>query len=350
MKKLLGIALVLISLVWMAMSVLFPSKAHANYNDASNEVPEVKHCQGKFVNPVTDICWSCLFPISIGSIKVVGGKNPDTENPSLPICACPAPPPVFVRIGISMGYWEPISLVDISRHPFCLVNLGGISLDIGKFYGSGNVDKSSPEQGGSFYYAHWYVYPLIYWLNLLTDALCMQKLDFDIAYLAELDPTWRDDELGFIINPEAAIFGNPVAQAACALDAVASTAHLPIDKLFWCAGSHGSMYPLMGKVQAHLGGVQSSALLTERMTYKMHRMGLVWNSVGKNSPALCQNYPSPIIPKSRYRYQMTNPLPAASDCRPFGYTTTLWGSMHEYPYKGEDFGYLVLRKRNCCSL
>ncbi len=23
-------------------------------------------CQGRFVNPITDICWSCLFPISIG--------------------------------------------------------------------------------------------------------------------------------------------------------------------------------------------------------------------------------------------------------------------------------------------
>jgi conjugal transfer pilus assembly protein TraU len=23
-------------------------------------------CTGSFVNPITDICWSCLFPISVG--------------------------------------------------------------------------------------------------------------------------------------------------------------------------------------------------------------------------------------------------------------------------------------------
>ena len=41
--------------------------------------------------------------------------------------------------------------------------------------------------------------------------------DFDIAYLTELDPTWRDDELGFILN-QAILFGNLIAQAACAAD------------------------------------------------------------------------------------------------------------------------------------
>jgi conjugal transfer pilus assembly protein TraU len=27
-------------------------------------------CTGHFVNPITDICWSCLFPISIGGLKI----------------------------------------------------------------------------------------------------------------------------------------------------------------------------------------------------------------------------------------------------------------------------------------
>ena len=27
-------------------------------------------CTGKFVNPITDICWSCLFPVSIGGLKI----------------------------------------------------------------------------------------------------------------------------------------------------------------------------------------------------------------------------------------------------------------------------------------
>ena len=23
-------------------------------------------CQGRFMNPITDICWSCVFPLTIG--------------------------------------------------------------------------------------------------------------------------------------------------------------------------------------------------------------------------------------------------------------------------------------------
>lgn len=309
-------------------------------------------CHGKFANPLTDVCWSCLFPISIGSVHVFSGGQSDTTNPSLPLCTCPMVP-TGIRIGISLGYWEPIALVDVTRHPYCMVNLGGLQLTQGGFGREGEVDDSTPSQSGSFYDVHWYKFPLMYWLNILTDAICVEKSDFDIAYLTELDPTWHDDELTFLLNPEALLFGNIIAQAACAADSIAALAGLPIDALFWCAGSQGSMYPLNGVVQQHIGGVQASTLLTERMTYKMHREGLVWDSVGQNSPALCYTYPAPIIPKSRYRYQMVNPIPTASGgedgCHAFGHTTTLWGALHEYPYAGEDFGYLVWKKRNCCA-
>ena len=27
-------------------------------------------CTGKFPNPITDICWSCILPISIGSAPI----------------------------------------------------------------------------------------------------------------------------------------------------------------------------------------------------------------------------------------------------------------------------------------
>ena len=71
-------------------------------------------------------------------------------------------------------------------------------------------------------------------------------VDFDMLYVSELDPTWNNDELAFFTNPEASLVATPVAQAACPADAVASTARHPIDKLFWCAGSWGFIYPLSG--------------------------------------------------------------------------------------------------------
>jgi conjugal transfer pilus assembly protein TraU len=305
------------------------------------------NCNGKFANPLTDVCWSCLFPITIGSSKVATASNPDTENPKSPVCACPGLPP---RIGLAIGYWEPIALVDVSRIPFCFVNLN-MKLDMGKAYKIGKVDASQGGFSRSFYDVHWYKFPLMLWLNLLTSSSCMQEGDFDIAYMTELDVTWHDDELVFILNPEGFLFGNPLAQAACAADSIAvNTGFLPLSSLFWCQGSQGSTYPLSGVVQNHIGGVQASTLLTERMTYKMHRF-LLKDSIGQDG-MLCNQYSMPIMPKSRYRYQMTYPVASTGKldgCKPYGYSTALWEAGHEIPFKGEDFGYLVWRKRNCCA-
>lgn len=312
----------------------------------SNSIFASGICHGSFVNPITDVCWSCLFPITIGSIPLVSGNLKDTGNPSSPLCACGSLHP-----GISTGFWEPVALTDVTRIPFCMVNLGGLQLPLGSSYAKGATETANSDHNNSFYYVHWYKYPLLYWLNILTDAVCLEAGDLDIAYLTELDPTWNDDEWGFLQNPEAFLFGNLIAQAACVADAIAASVSLPLDSLFWCAGAQGGMYPLNGHVQEHVGGVETSTLLTERMAYKMHRDLLITDSVGENSPALCFNLPFPIIPKSRYRYQMTNPIPTtgASGCHPFGATTLRWEAGHEIPFKGEDFGYLVWRKRNCCA-
>jgi conjugal transfer pilus assembly protein TraU len=306
-----------------------------------------KTCHGRFIDPISDVCWSCLFPLSLGDLELYSGDHPDTKNPKNPFCLCSGTPP---KPGIALGYWEPIALVDVTRHPFCLVNLNGVELNLGN-YGEGRVNTNDPNQNDSFYHVHWYIFPLIHWLNLLGDVLCLETAEFDIAYLTELDPTWNDDELTFILNPEAILFAHPITQLACAADAIAATKNLPLDFLFWCAGAQGSMYPLNGSVQEHVGGVQASTLLAERMTYKLHREGLLWDS-GIKDDQLCSQHLNFILPKSRYRYQMTAPLPTAKEpkgCNPFGHSTAVWGAKHEYPYQGEDFGYLIWRKRNCCA-
>jgi len=306
------------------------------------------NCHGNFVNPITDVCWSCLFPLTIGSSTVAGGSLSDTKNPSLPICACGSP---VIHPGISTGFWEPVAMTDVTRTPYCMVNIGGVQLPMGSYLQSGYVESANSDYNHSFYYVHWYKYPLLYWIKIITDGMCLESGDLDIAYLTELDPTWNDDELTFLLNPEALLFGNVLAQSACAADSVASSVSLPLDTLFWCAGAQGGLYPMNGHVQEHVGGVQASTLLTERMAYKMHRELLISDSVGQNSPALCFNPHLAIIPKSRYRYQMVNPVPTTGSggCRPFGATTTTWEAGHEIPFTGEDFGFLVWRKRNCCA-
>jgi len=302
-------------------------------------------CDGHFVNPITDICWECLFPITIGSIPVAPGNVADTENPASPIQLCPMG--VFYRVGLAIGFWEPMAITDVTRSPFCLVNMGGIKLDIGKV-GMGVGEQENNEVPNVFYHVHWYKYPLVAWLNIITSVGCLQGGDMDIGYLTELDPMWNDDQLSLIINPEAALFGNVIAQGACAADAAASLVK-PVDALFWCAGSHGSLYPFTGTVTNEYSPAQSSVLLSERMAFKLHREGLVMESVGADT-AVCFEYPSPIIPKSRWRYQMVNTLPDPLACHPFGQSTLTWQTGHLTPNDRKNYGYLMWRKRNCVFL
>jgi len=80
-------------------------------------------------------------------------------------------------------------------------------------------------------------------------------------------------------------------------------------------------------------------------------MGLAWEPSGER--ALCKKRILPVIKKSQYKIQMTYPKPSTNSktgCRPLGRTSVIWGAGREFPYKGEDFGYLVWRKRNCCLM
>ena len=185
----------------------------------------------------------------------------------------------------------------------------------------------------------------------LLDLGCLEAGSLDIAWVSELDPAWRDDELSFLLNPEAALFADLPAQAACAADCAAASAGLPLDPLFWCAGCQGGMYPLTGNVAAHVGGVQASLLVAQRLVFRLHRLLLAWGTSG--TAALCGRYPMPVMKKSQYRWQMTQPVPATSPltgCNPTGRSSVLWEALRELPVAGENFGYLLWRKRSCCLL
>jgi len=309
-------------------------------------VLQASTCTGHFVNPITDICWDCLFPLTIGKSKVVKGRYPDTKNPSKLLCSCASHG--VPRVGLSIGYWEPFALVDVTRKPFCMVNLG-VELDIGNF-GLGGSQMPSSDGGGAFYYVHWYKYPVMYWLNVIASLGCMQADGFDIMFPSELDPTWNDSELAFVLNPEASLFSNVIARTSCALDATKSLVGTAVDSLFWCQGAQGSSYPLTGFVANQTSPISAATLLAERADFKLHRIGAIRDSVGENSPALCSTYYSAIMPKSRYRYQLVNTIADAKQCHSFGQSVVTWESGHSNPADGDNFGFMIWRKRNCCFL
>ena len=93
-----GVMLVLLS--WM------PAQATAAASNAGD---------GRWVNPISDVCWKCLFPMTLGNIQLAAGPQKDTNNPASPIQICPYG--VFYRIGLAIGFWEPMAMVDVTREP-----------------------------------------------------------------------------------------------------------------------------------------------------------------------------------------------------------------------------------------
>ena len=305
-------------------------------------------CVGKFPNPITDICWECMYPITIASINLITSGQEDTPNPSELVCACGNPP----TIGTPVSFWEPMRRVEVVRQPFCMVSLGGIDLGVGvNAPAAGGLTKDDGTTS-VFYQVHWYVDPLLFYLQAILDDKCLDNEGFDMSYPTELDPLWNDDEATRLINPDLYLFLNIPAIAACAADCVTATAGFPSNTLYWCAGCQGSLYPLDGNVGSSVGGVEASMLLAERMAAKLQREGLMAAASGPD--ALCGYVPQIIMDKTNYKFQMLFPIPqttqiAGKCCQPLGRTTVLWGAGKEFPYQGEDFVYEVFRKRNCCQ-
>jgi conjugal transfer pilus assembly protein TraU len=298
-------------------------------------------CRGHFINPLTDICWSCLFPLSVGGANVVASELPDTKNAASPIGVCPG------RIGLNIGYWEPFAIADVSDTPYCMVNLGGMKLPLGSSHKQGGRTNLSRGQARAFYHVHWYKYPVVHWLNLIMSSACHESGDFDVAYLTELDPTWGDSEMSFVLSPESVLFANPIAQASCAADSIKSSLNQgSMDSLFWCAGSQGSHYPLSGFVNAPVSPVQTALLLTERLNFKLHREHLIADSSPLKG-AICIPHHYPVTPKSRYRYEMVNQVADGKHCYPSGASTLSWEAGKIKPEAPAQYGFLVWRKRNC---
>ncbi|HZZ35827.1 MAG TPA: TraU family protein, partial [Caulobacteraceae bacterium] len=59
-------------------ALIGPANAYAQ---AASPAAAAVSCRGHFVNPITDTCWSCLLPISLGSIPLIKAGKPDAPNP-----------------------------------------------------------------------------------------------------------------------------------------------------------------------------------------------------------------------------------------------------------------------------
>ena len=297
------------------------------------------------VNPITDVCWECLFPIYLGGVNVTPKYKDVVLHKEKPVCTCPGTPPT---VGIPLTFWEPLYLVDVTTHAYKLVGLGGIQLSAETFKNRGCIGRVNNDVTQySNYHVHFYEYPIFAMLDLFTDFLCVKKSELAIPYLSELDITWNNESISLILSAEAALFANPAAQAVCIADCIASNLNKSLDALFWCAGCTGSLYPLTGYVAHHVSPIQASSLLVHRFLAKWHRC---LQLKGFKANQFCEATYQPLIKKSNYKTQLVHPVPQTKGpCHPLGKSELFfkWGKK-SFTGKGDEFVYLIWQKKHCC--
>lgn len=297
--------------------------------------------EGKFINPFTDVCWKCLFPIHIAGGNITPKYGDFTKYKKKYTCHCKGG-----LIGVPVAFWEPTRMVDVTRTPYKLIGLGGVS--IGKpGLNRGGVKSTTPEiESSSFYHVHYYHFPILGLLDLGLSFVCEDKMPLDLGYMSEFDPFWGGDKWNTIINPEIALFANPLSQAACVADCGFSSFQKPLNHLFWCAGCHGSLYPLTGNISQHKGGIQASSLLVHRVLAKLHGWQVLRIFDDNN---YCESRRSYRIKKSAYKTQLVHPIAQTKGpCNALGRSDLFWGIGKTYPYGGEDFAYIIWTKKHCC--
>jgi len=296
------------------------------------------------ISLITDVCYECMLPLKIATIPILPGSMPDRDyGATFPICFCPAPPPVFLRIGVPVSFYEASRIVEAVKNPYCFPTMG---LDLSSISTAGQLGGTKgdgADRQRTFFQTHEIVFPLFAILEILVDWICVENTSIDMFYLTEVDPLWNDDMLTAIINPEALLFGNPIANMACIADSIAAQADRPLDPLFWCKGSWGNAYPLTGNTNSK-AYIEDSASVAAGYIYAAHRKFIMWDSFGN----LCRKTPNPIWTKSAERMQLLAPV-AHPKAMGIGKTDLMWGYGKNPPFQGDNFGYLLFRKRECCA-
>lgn len=343
-----------------------------------------------FSNILRNINWHCTFPIRIAGVKIDPYEGDDTNEVSEEeisqyldpqsgqtetvrsadrtdrrwFCHCEHGLG-FSPVGIRVGFWEPARVVEVVKDAWCFPFLGAAlreSIDVSSS-GAGTTTAELMERmrksGGtrsagdgsrtdSFWQAHYYVFPVLAILDILTDFICLEQSPMDLAYITEVDPRWDDGGLSALLNPDALLFANPLAIMACAPDAIAGTIKSVINPLYWCMGGWGPVYPLTG-ASISASNMQAMAATFGRVLFLLHKSFMLFGTIGEQG--LCQHYPMPIWKKSQYRWHLVTPVHDPK-CRVIGEPSIYWETFKNPPSPKnniDNFSILLWRKRTCCA-
>jgi conjugal transfer pilus assembly protein TraU len=295
-------------------------------------------CEGTILNPITDISWENIFPMSVGGVVELGGDSKYSHGTGSPICTCART--AIPMVGVKVSFWEPARIIDTVKDPFCMMPFGQSIAPAGQLSvkGAGSRDTKDSRQFNQF---HWYIFPALALLDMYYDLPCVDyKKEFDVAMMTELLLTWNNDQYASIINPEALLVANPIAQLACMADATSVMFNRPIDQLFWCIGNQ-SVYPIAGTA-ASADPVEAHSANAAKAIFQMGRLGLLWQYRADG----CGLTPSIMWSKSRWRLQLSKPV-KASEARYPGVPGVIWSSLKHPPLE-DNFMWILFRKLDCC--
>lgn len=334
----------------VAVLALLASLADASAQPATPPAPAIDCDSAPIISArlFTDLCWDCVFPIRIAGLGGTPGDAPSRAN-TRPVCLCQDNLGV-PHVGITLSMWEPARVIELVNAPGCSPALGGVRLPSAGSVNYGTLGPAVSNTTGDIAFQHYHVwsFPVLVMLQLLTVDRCIQDgyLDLDLMFLSELDPTWSRTELAYWTTPEVALVAEPEMGLLCLGDAVAANAGEPIDEMFWCAGSWGSLYGLDGVVLAPASRAATTSLLATRALAVAHRRGLSWRTMGEDT--LCTGKIDPFIPKSQYRMSRWHPLPEANGKHAIGESALTWGEWRNIPGQ-DDTVYVVWRWNDCCT-
>jgi len=78
---------------------------------------------------LTDVCWSCLFPIRLLGLTIFDDSDDLPEGVTeQSFCTCDGDEGIPM-LGVTAGAWLPARLIEVVRKPYCSPIMGGISFN-----------------------------------------------------------------------------------------------------------------------------------------------------------------------------------------------------------------------------
>lgn len=316
-------------LTQLLIALLMLMNLNVNADDSTANFDSIDCPDAKlFQNLINDFCWSCLFPIYIGGVKIFGDSNhAPNDAASDVLCACGGDlaKGELPQAGVTVGLWYPSMLIEVVARPYCFPALAGTRF--GDFdgmvskYNQGDeatsTETTAESTSQASYSWHQYTFPVTEALELFEAPGCSyDKAGFmSVAWMSETLAPWYDPELALYVSPEAVLFSTPLTDLAMMIDCTVTTATEPMDSSFWTAGCWGNMYPLTRDVGGSDDKVRNKSLTAARALYFLTRLGFQDRTMGDD--VVCKPKLMPTLKKSMYKMQQMWPLPEAESVSVF---------------------------------